>query len=1437
MFIVNFFFTTEEMKDKKRRMKLRFFILLLLLFPYCCGWTQGSYDNIKNEKQLSSYYSFYTVQDGLAQNTVMDMIKEKNGFLWIVSKNGLSRFDGYDFKNFKASSKELQRSVSNQFLSMKRDACGCFWILNDIGQVLRFDPTTESFSLYPSADENRGDDYFSTGRMLQLNDNEIWLLGTNAAGAIRLTIDTLSSVQMDRFCFGDSSVNSEDVRSVFLGQNDKRWLLTNKGLFSLQGRDTVLTTFPINGTNPSVYSMIESPNELIVSSVAGVVYKYEKTKRRMVEVKLPTQQPIVSLYLMNDSYCCALTQQNQMFVFRLLDNAVILSKEFDSSFEKCWKDLQGDLLFTVKNETNVYVLDHNTFSIHKSFLNDYDEQVSITDTMGVIWSAKENSGVIKTVFFNESFQHVAADFNRFNRKQLDVTALWEDDMKRLWVASKDGSLSLFDVNSNRIGYVNSNGEIQNSPSKFALVSFLYQDRKGKIWVATDRSLLCLTKQSDSKYQVAKCESVSDEFSPLSYEISDLLEDSKGHLWLATRNGGLHLLQSDEKGYRFIHKENLLKNTYPPTVDQSHALMEDSQGNIWLGSSEGLTIFSSDFDSPENIRFFFYNTENTNLTNSCIYDIYQDQKGNIWMASYGGGLFRLSNEFVLFQTPEFISYNRQNRMFPSDLLLEIQEDQQNNLWVLSEESIVKFDEQNNSFESFGQFRGFRTDRFSGHSLIRRYSGDLVAGTDDGFYSFKPSEITTTEYAPSIVFTRFLLFNKEQDIHQENSPIHQDVSALSEITLEHNQSVFSIGYAALDYRFPEHIQYAYKLEPFETEWNYVGTQRLATYTNLPKGEYRFLVKSTNSEGTWYDNEREIKIHVLPSFWESGWAYCLYALLLVFMLAVAAIVYRLRTKMKMEQEISDSKLQFFTDISHELRTPLTLINAPLENVLENGSINEEDRKQLEVVHTNASRMLRMMNQILDFRKIQSNKMRLKVEKTNFGQFVSSCSANFLRLAENRNIQFKIDDETNGATYWVDKDKVDTIMFNLLSNAFKFTPEGKKVTVKIEVKEGKGVIVVSDEGCGMPKDKLSIIFDRYTTLQDYSLTKQSGTGIGLSLVKEIVDMHRATIQVESEENKGSVFTIAFLPGIEHFDNTTDIIVKEEPEENNGEEESSVSMVSTKESMTLLIVEDNDQMREFLRSVLQKRFTVIEAANGKLGYEAAMRELPNFIITDIMMPEMDGIEMTKMIRENEQTSHIPIVLLTAKTDLQSKIDCMNIGANDYITKPFNMPYLEARINNILEERRRWQEKYRESLIQSGMSNKTVEINQEDENEDIQSDIEGEPLNVKDDELMRQFIEVIESNMDNVSFTVEDAQDALKVSRWHLLSKVKSLVGQTPMEFIRETRLTRAAKLIEEGNYTMTQITYMIGMSDSRYFSRCFKQKYGMTPTEYKESKENNLKQ
>ncbi len=1383
--------------------------------------------------QMGIRISNYSTENGLSQNNVTDIMKGHSGFIWATTLDGLSRFDGYDFKNYKASSKDLARSISNQFVSIRQDQFHHLWILNDIGQVLRFNPMDECFTLYPSAETNKGDNYFAATELVQLSPTELWMIGSGDNGAMRIEIDSTATPHIQHICGNTEERPGVKVNSVFMERNGQEWILTEQGASTITQTDSTINLKPITLTDSlAAFHMVETDQELLISASDGKIIVYDKTKKRFSTIPIDGNGTEISqIFLLDDSHFCTISDERKIQITDLKDWSATKKQSLDGDIEKIWQDKEKNVFIKLKNKNVLYEVDAKRLSIRENSLNASSNSAILTDTMGVSWTAEINAGIRKTVNFNGPLGLDKKQTSLHTAILSETKTLFEDDARRLWVATEDGALRLYDSENKLLGFIDQRGNVSAVKNLFGNISAIYQNRSGDIWIATDKAILKLIEQGKNQFSISECKVTEPDYQPLSHYFSSILEDSKGHLWLASPNGGLHLLLKTENGYRFIHKENLFKFNYPPTVEKSHSIIEDKNGNIWLGSSEGLTIFSPEFSSPEEIRFFFYNTENTNLTNSCIYDIFQGEDGTVWLASFGGGLFKLKGEFVLFQTPEFESFSHTENRFPSDLLYDIVDDAQENIWILTEESIIKFNPKEEQSECFSQVQSFRCSDNSNKRLVRRHSGIISTATNTGFFSFNPQDAKPDDYSPEIVFTRFLLFNKEQDIHDKNSVVNVTANYLNEITLKHNQSVFSIGYAALDYRFPEHTQYAYKLEPFEEEWNYVGNQRLATYTNLPQGEYNFLVKSTNSDGIWYDNIKELKIIVLPSFWETGWAYLIYALIIILIILGSASIYRSKTKMKMEQEMSDSKLQFFTDISHELRTPLTLINAPLENVLENGTLRPEDREQLEVVRTNTNRMLRMMNQIMDFRKIQSNKMRLRLEQTPIGEFVSSCSSTFLKLADNRKITFTVKDETNGATFWVDRNKIDTIIFNLLSNAFKFTPDGNEVAVRTYLDDGEGIIEVADKGCGMPKDKLSIIFDRYTTLQDYSLTKQSGTGIGLSLVKEIVELHKASVVVDSEPNVGTTFTIRLKPGIDHFDDSVDIVINDETQSSPNtsdqySENKNQSDGGAQGRTKLLIVEDNEQLRTFLHSVLGKRFAITEAENGAKGLESAQKELPDFILTDIMMPVMDGVEMTKRLRENEETSHIPIILLTAKTDMQSKIECLKIGANDYITKPFSMAYLEARIDNILVERKKWQEKYKSALIGERLSgnSKTEECD----------NISQEPLESKDDAFMRSIVEIINQNMDNSEFSVEDLQDALKIGKWNLTSKVKALVGLTPMEFIRETRLAHAAELIDNSDYNMTQITYMIGMSDSRYFSRCFKQKYGVTPTEYKNRKNNN---
>ena len=651
---------------------------------------------------------------------------------------------------------------------------------------------------------------------------------------------------------------------------------------------------------------------------------------------------------------------------------------------------------------------------------------------------------------------------------------------------------------------------------------------------------------------------------------------------------------------------------------------------------------------------------------------------------------------------------------------------------------------------------------------------------------------------------------------------------------------------------------------------------TYTNLPKGDYIFRVRSTNSDGVWVDNERILNITILPSFWETPLAYVLYVCFVLLIIFVAVYIlftiYRLKHEVSVEQQISDIKLRFFTNISHELRTPLTLIAGPVEQVLKNDKLPADAREQLVVVERNTNRMLRLVNQILDFRKIQNKKMKMQVQRVDIVPFVRKVMDNFEAVAEEHRIDFLFQTEKDHLYLWVDADKLEKIVFNLLSNAFKYTPNGKMITMFIREDENTVSIGVQDQGIGIAENKKKSLFVRFENLVDKNLFNQASTGIGLSLVKELVEMHKATISVDSRLGEGSCFKVDFLKGKEHYDKETEFILEDaEAPVRMGQvvdianssiqsetlipddsekieavyEEDAAKEENSKELM--LLVEDNQELREFLRSIFSPMYRVVEAADGREGANKALKYLPDIIISDVMMPEKDGIEMTRELRADMTTSHIPIILLTAKTTIESKLEGLEYGADDYITKPFSATYLQARVENLLMQRKKLQSFYRDSLMHINMSVTSGElvastkamaeeekkIVSEREEEQTQLQSQQQPtipdMSPNDRKFMDKLVELMEQNMDNGDLVVDDLLRELAVSRSVFFKKLKTLTGLAPIEFIKEIRIKRATQLIETGEFNMTQISYMVGINDPRYFSKCFKAQVGMTPTEYKE--------
>lgn len=1065
---------------------------------------------------------------------------------------------------------------------------------------------------------------------------------------------------------------------------------------------------------------------------------------------------------------------------------------------------------------------------------------ALSDNQGNLWLCTIQRGIEKISFFPNQFAVLSPKPTTATHSENEVRAIFEDRNRYLWAATRDGLVYLFDPERKVAGYLRENGTFNAGPALNALVYSITQDRNGNIWMGSKgNGLFRLEPEgpgTNYHYRITNFRHDPDDPYSISHDnVYSVHEDSSGRIWVGTFNGGLNYI--DEKGnkLRFINSFNLLKKYPYANHKRVRYITSDKDNRIWVGTSSGLVIFSQDFSDPSMLEFmpcFFNPDDATSLANNDVHYIYCSPENEIYVATFGGGLNKVIRKGSVTERPAFRSFTVRTGA-PDDVILSIVDDLTGNLWLSSERGILKFNRQDESFEIYSEQSGVEKRYFSEATGIRTADNEIMFGFDNGIYYFNPARVKKTNYIPPVVFTGLLVSGTDLGTNDLSASAASNDAGELFLELSHKQKSLSIEYAALDYRDPKNIQYAHMLEGVDRDWIIGRGQRVASYTNLSPGEYTFRVRSTNSDGIWVKNERSIRIRALPSFWQTAVARALLVILTLAIIALTIYIiftfYKLRHEVEVEQLITNLKLKFFTDVSHELRTPLTLISSPVKNILDNNRLDPEVRDQLTIVESNTQRMLRLVNQILDFRKVQDRKMRLKIEEFPLGSFIREICADFRKIAEDKGIILEVNDLSDGQKLWADRDKVEKIVFNLVTNALKFTPRGKKVTVTVKSNIDSLELIVADQGTGLSKEKLRNLFSRFNSDDREAISLQPGTGIGLALSRELAELHQARLTVYSEEGKGATFKVTFKLGFAHFDNENEFVIADgqnpihtdkavtpSAEDDESEEEA----VAPDDEPVLLFVEDNEELRSFLKIVLADGFHVIEAGNGREGYEIARSQLPDIIITDLMMPEMDGLEMARRIREDINTSHIPVIVLTAKTDLDTQVEALKKGVDDFITKPFSSTYLRAKVESILSQRKKLQELFMASLSEFSVTKPRgpYEVNPP-----------APVIESHDDKLMKHLMEVMEKNIDNSELTVDELVSKLGIGRSVFFKKLKSLTGLAPIEFIREMRIKRAAQLIESGEYTISQITFMVGCNDPRYFSRIFKQRFGLTPSEYRD--------
>ena len=792
------------------------------------------------------------------------------------------------------------------------------------------------------------------------------------------------------------------------------------------------------------------------------------------------------------------------------------------------------------------------------------------------------------------------------------------------------------------------------------------------------------------------------------------------------------------------------------------------------------------------------------------NITQTRRGKLIVTTQSGGINILEGHGDLSEKLIFEHYNATIGQV-SDLTLSTIEDKEGNIWVVSENKISKYDAEMNLLgELSDQILMAET------KPVLLSSGKLFLGSLYGALCITPDELHKSDFVPPIVFSHL-------DIYLNNTSRRQDIYNHREVQyLQADERNFIITFAALDYVNSPAIKYAYRIKGLNDQWIDLGNNRSASLVNIPAGDYLFQVKSTNADGVWVDNVTSLSIHIAPVFGETVWAILLYTIIAVgIMLVVVYIVIRitnLQRRVDFEQQISNLKLRFFTDISHELRTQLTLIRSPIVEVISNEKLSDVGMENMQVAKRNADRMLRLINQILDFRKIQNDKMKVLVEQVDVIPLILKIYGNFVPMAHTHRIDFRLICPLDTFVMYTDVDKLEKILFNLLSNAFKYTPDEKSIFLSVTCEKQILCLQVKDEGRGIYAQKLNRLFTRFDTLDEAD--PNMSTGIGLSLVKELLNLLHGTVRVDSKLGEGSSFFVRLPGSRDTFDADANAEFILADGENSGSEtvvpDNLIEEEEDKETR-ILIIEDNEELRHFICGVLAREYVVFEAGNGRQGLEMTLSELPDIVISDIMMPEMDGIEYLKQVKGNSDICHIPIILLSAKSSLNDQIQGLEYGADEYITKPFSSAYLKARVDSLLKQRQMLYDYYTSKM-------------REEKDASLMEQLAPSTPQVThfDDDFIRNILQSVEENIQNSEFRIDDLAEAMSMSRTVFYRKVKSLMGVSPVDFVKTMRIKRAVQLLEQDELTVSEVGYMSGFTTPQYFSRVFKEAMGCTPKEYK---------
>ena len=1340
-------------------------MLFLCLWGICLSVTAQKY-----------MFKHLEVKDGLSNNQVNAIYKDSRGFMWFGTASGLNRYDGYEFKVYRNQNNDAKSLPDNYIENIQEDVSGNLWIRTSAGYVF-YNSFTDTFD----------------------RDVEKWMWNIGISG-------NPSSIYIDK----------HKIFWVYvLGKGIYRYVNGEKKAERVNVKAEALL-------NADIVDMIESNEGILLIYNHGILVCLDKEKLN-VKWTINDISSDIGKETVND-FSLFIDQKEQLWIYGVLG---------------MW----------------IYNLPQKTWELRSPKDDSYNSVRAVAqDKRGRMWLGKDQDGVELVDVQGNHIHLINVPNNERTLSNNTITALYEDAAGTVWVGTYKKGISYYNESIFKFGIVD-----------IGDINCVENGRKDVVWLGTSGSgLICWNRSTDERKLFSH---TSDPHSISSDIIVSLLLDSNDKLWAGTYWGGLNCYD----GNRFIHYRAGGENSL--ASDNVWALVEDADKNIWIGTlGGGLQCLN-----PATGVFVTYSSNNSNLvsdhvsslclgrnntliigtsvgvaimdlttrkitnfagnrsgmrqfTNQTVNQVYEDSRGLIWVGTREGLNVYDPKQDELYEVavkPNFSEF----------YILGITEDENKSMWVSAGGELInvtlsvegKTGKLSFRCHTYDERDGLQSCDFNQRSLKRLHSGEIVVGGLYGLNNFRSDNIKYNRALPKVMFTGFQLFNEEVKVGEEYDGqiiLKEALNKTKEVVLGYKQNVFTVLFASDNYVLPEKTRYHYKLDGFNEDWLIsMADQHRVTYTNLAPGSYLLKVKATNSDGYAGTEEATLKIVILPPFWMTPWAYACYIFLLIggLFLAFYAVQRRERNKFKIRQmeqdaqraeEVNQMKFRFFTNVSHELRTPLTLIISPLEGMIKETK-EEKQLDKLNLMHRNALRLLNLVNQLLDFRKNEMAGLHLSLSEGDIVAYVRNICSSFLILSEKKNVHLTFFTAVESLNMAFDEDKVGKIVMNLLSNAFKFTPDGGRVDVSLEILKGSPEtleIKVSDTGSGVKDEDKERIFERFYQVEHEGESNRStGSGIGLSLVRDFVTLHGGAVRVFDNVGSGSVFVVD-IPVKHSVVNVATPLSQEAAEEDAAalDTETIAADEDTqpfeKRKPLVLIVDDNEDFITFMRDSLSLYFSVQSAVNGREAWNIIPELMPDLIVSDLMMPEMDGNELCRNVKADKRTQNIPFVLLTAKQSVENKVEGLTIGADDYVTKPFNMEVLILRMRKLID-----------------LSSRSKSRNR----------IDPEPSDIVitslDEKLIENAIKYVEANISRSDLSVEELSHELGMSRVHLYKKLLQITGKTPIEFIRVIRLKRAAQLLRESQQNVSEIAYQLGFNNPKYFSKYFKDEFGVLPSVYQE--------